>query len=399
MSWNPREALRDLADGTTEGSAEAYAELLAQCPVQRIKVEGSSVDWWGVFSHSEIKRGVKDFRSLSNVTPPPGGPRIIPLQVDPPEHTSYRRLLNPHFTTDAVDPLEADIRRYAVEMIDDMVAKGSADFATDFAFPFPTRVLVRFIGAKDEDWPIHHNWVMKMAEATGHGLADPDMPFPAELFGEIMPYLLALIADRRANPGEDVVSGIVTGEVDGQPVQDQDVINMIVTIMLAGHITTTSTIGNLVLRLARHPELQDTLRQHPDRIPQAIEESLRIEGPQQAMPRKCAANIEMGGETIKEGEFVLLNYASANVDPAAWSKPSTYDLDRPSQRHFSFGSGLHQCIGRNLALLETRIAIEELLARTESFALDGAIRRKTWPVLLVEEMPLTIQQQADRGAS
>ena len=389
MTWKPDEALQDVADGTAEGNAEIYADLLTRTPVDRVDVHGSSVQWWGVFSHADITRGVKDFKSLSNVTPPPDVPRIIPLQVDPPQHTGYRKLLNPHFTAEEVGRLEGDIRGYATEMLDAMIARGTADFAEEFAFPFPTRVLVRFIGAKDADWTVHHNWVLKMAEATGHGFADPDMPLPGDLFGEIMPYLFALIGERRANPGSDVVSGIVTGEVGGEPINDADVVNMIITIMLAGHITTTSTIGNLVLRLARDQELQSFLRANPDRIPDAMDESLRIEGPQQAMPRKAIADIELGGTTIKAGQFVLLNYASANVDPAAYPEAGTYDIDRAKKRHFSFGSGLHQCIGRNLALLEVRIAVEELLARTESFELAGPIRRKTWPVMYVEKMPTT----------
>lgn len=388
-AWNPTNALRDVAEGRAAGPAGAYADLLGRCPVGRVDVDGSAKKWWGVFGHAEISRGVKDFRSLSNVTPPPDGPRIIPLQTDPPQHTGYRKLLNPHFTREAVAPFEADIRRYATEMIDAIVGRGTADFADEFAFPYPTRVLCRFIGVPDADWQIHHDWVMKMAEATGHGLADPDTPFPAELFGEIMPYLQALIAERRAHPGADVVSGIVTGTVDGRAVHDDEVVNMIVTIMLAGHITTTSGTGNLVLRLARDQKLQSALRAAPERIPDAIDESLRIDTPQQAMPRKCAADIELGGQTIKAGDFVLMNYGSGNVDPAVWPDAATFDLDRRKRRHLAFGGGLHQCIGQHLALMEIRIAAEELLARTESFELAGQVRRFTWPLLCPKTMPTT----------
>jgi cytochrome P450 len=205
-----------------------------------------------------------------------------------------------------------------------------------------------------------------------------------------MPYLQTLIAGHRDHPGDDVVSGIVTGLIAGREPDEAEILNMIITIMLAGHITTTSGTGNMVLRLARDPELQTLLRDHPDRIPDAIEESLRIDTPQQAMPRKCLADVELGGQTIKAGEYVLMNFGSANVDPEAWEAADAFDLDRPNRRHVAFGRGLHQCIGQNLARLEIRIAVEELLARTASFTLDGTVHRLTWPLLCVEHLPMSL---------
>lgn len=388
LIWRPAEALRDVADGTVDGSADIYAGLLQQAPVQRLEVPGSKVKWWGVFGHADVTRGVKDFTSLSNTTPSTG-PQIIPLQMDPPQHTGFRKLLNPHFTPEAVARVEPAIRRLTTDTLDAIIMRGSADFAAEFAFPIPTRVLCNFMGVPESGWELHHRFVMAMDKATAHGLADPDDPIPMELFAEIFPYLQNLITERRAHPTEDVISGILTAELDGRPLPDEVVLNIIITIMLAGHITTTSTLGNLVLRLARDQELQARLRANPNRIPDAIEESMRVEAAQQAMPRKCVADLELGGQKMKAGDFVLLNFASANVDPAAYPDPATFDLDRAKKRHFSFGAGLHACLGRNLALLQLRIAVEELLARTASFALDGSVSRRTWPVLLVEKMPVT----------
>ena len=165
---------------------------------------------------------------------------------------------------------------------------------------------------------------------------------------------------------------------------------MVMTLMMAGHITTTSAIGNLVLRLARDTRLQAILREHPERIAQAVEEGLRIDTPQQAMPRRCTRNAEVGGQAIREGEYLLLNFGSANVDPKHWSAPETFDIDRKDKRHVAFGRGIHGCVGQALARMELRIVTEELLSRTESFELAGQVRRHAWPRHYVENMPLTL---------
>lgn len=401
MTWNPETELADIVHDAAGSTTPAYQQLLGRCPVDKIEVHGSKVEWWGVFGHAELLSAAKNFRALSSVTPQPEGPRVIPLQVDPPEHTGYRKVLNAWFTPQAVAGLEDAIRAYAGDMIDDLIARGSVDpavdsgdsavdFAEDFAFPYPTRVLCRLLGVPDAEWTVHHDFVMRMDKETGHGLNDPDDPIPADIFGAIMPHLQTLIADHLEHPRDDVVSGILAGEVGDRKLDDGEILNMIITLMLAGHITTTSALGNTVLRLARDPELQQLLREHPDRIPDAIEESLRLDTPQQAMPRKAVADTELGGQTIKTGDYVLLNFASANVDPGSWPDAGTFDLDRADKRHLAFGRGLHQCVGQNLARLELRIAITELLARTSEFALAGPVRRRTWPVLAVESMPLRL---------
>lgn len=250
-------------------------------------------------------------------------------------------------------------------------------------------MLCRYLGVPAEDWKTHHEWVMKMAEATGHGLMDPDTPIPMELAGQILPYLMALVGQRRAAPDDGVVSGIITGEIGGRALGDFEVIQIITTLMLAGHITTSSGVGNLVVRVARDAELQLFLREHPDRIPDAVEESLRLDTPQQVMPRKCVRDTEIGGETIREGDFVLMSYGSANVDPAAWPDAGSFDLDRADKRHLAFGRGVHLCIGAPMARMEMRIVLEELLARTAGFSVSGGVRRLTWPLLAVEHLPLT----------
>jgi cytochrome P450 len=162
----------------------------------------------------------------------------------------------------------------------------------------------------------------------------------------------------------------------------------------AGHNTTTSAIGNAVLRLARDPELQRRLRDDPELIPAFVEEVVRIDAPQQAMRRIAMSETELGGQQIAAGDFVWLVFGSANLDPAAIDRPTAFDLARAPNRHVGFGRGIHHCMGAPLARLEVRVALGELLARTSSFCVDGDVTRPDWPRLGVDKLPLLLTAAA-----
>ena len=326
---------------------------------------------------------------------PAGTPRILPLMADPPEHTGYRRLLGKFFAPSPMRAVEADIRPIAAGMLDALISTGSGDLAETFAYPFSTRVLCRFLKV-DEDWRIYNDWSSAMEKSTGAGTATPGAALPEGLFGEIVPYIQGLVRERREHPGEDVVSGIITGDVDGEKLGDDAVVGLVIALIVAGRSTTASGIGNLVLRLARDGDLQSFLRANPDRIPDAVEESLRMEAPQQEQPRRATRNVEVGGQMIKAGESVFLNFGSANLDPARWEAPERFDIDRKQKQHFAFGRGVHQCFGAPLGRLEIRVVVEELLARTDSFTLAGEVARHTWPRLSVERLPLTLVARGGR---
>jgi cytochrome P450 len=390
MNWDPVKVFEPLESGRIDGNSEAYGNLLGTCPVAHVAVDGS--EYWGVFSYAELIKAVSDIKTFSNVTALQG-PRIVPLQSDPPEHTAYRRLLNPHFTFDKINAMADGTRQLAREMIGAMIAQGSADFAQAFAYPFPTRVLCKFLQVKDEDWHKHHHFVTELERITGHGLSAPteSMEGPAQFF---MPYLMNVIQERRAHLADDVISGIITGEVQGQKLDDPAIVFLVMTLMMAGHITTTSATGNFVLRLAQDRPLQDLLRADPSRIPDAVEECLRIDTPQQAMPRRCVADTELGGQSMKTGDYLLMNFGSANVDPQHWPEPGKFDIERKDKRHLAFGRGIHSCLGSALARMELRVLTEELLSLTNSFSLNGEVRRHAWPRLSVESMPLAFVARA-----
>jgi cytochrome P450 len=200
--------------------------------------------------------------------------------------------------------------------------------------------------------------------------------------------MLQVVGQRRENLGDDVISDIIRGGTEAG-LDDMAVTFMGITIMMAGHITTTSALGNMVLRLAKNPALQDLLRADPDRLPDFIEESLRLDTPQQNMPRWATTDTEIAGTPVSAGENVLLHFGSANVDPAHWPDAGTFDLDRANKRHLAFGRGIHQCVGAPLARMQIRVALDELLARTSSITVGGEVRRITWPRHAVEQLPLT----------
>lgn len=375
MSWDPNAAWAPLRDGSAADVSAAYP----RSPVARVdEVLGG---FWAVLGHDELVAAALDYRTYSNVVPLFETQRP-PLECDPPEHTFYRRLLNPFFARDQLAAMEDDVRAYAAEMLDPL----PADFAREVALPFPTRVLCRLLAAPDEDWEIINRWGTRVDEIGGQ-----TPPGSAERLAageEIRPYMLELIRARRQDRGDDIVSGLIHGDPDLPALDDDALLGIVMMLLSAGHNTTASAIGNLVLRLARDTALQQRLRDDPSLIPAAVEESVRIDAPQQAMRRVATRDTQLGGCPIAAGDWVWLVFGAANVDPDAFDRPEEFDVDRGPNRHVGFGRGIHLCIGAPLARMQVRIVLEELFARTPSFELAGPVRRAEWPRLGLTSLPL-----------
>lgn len=392
-NWQPNEELKSLETNPAIGVAEAYSPLLARCPVSKVHVRGSVFEYFGVFGHDEVLGVVKNYHAMSSTvgTDDKGFPTIVPLFADPPLHTGYRKLLNPSFPLPVVSRIEPDVRVFANEMVEEMIEKGDVDFVEAFAAKFPTRVLCRFLGVPDEDWPIHYEFNMAIDVATGTGLNDLSRELPPEIIHKFLPYIHRVIADHRENPRDDVVNSLITGRIGDRALEEGEIVHLIIALMLAGHATTTAALSNFVLRIAMDQELQALLRAQPNRIADALEECLRIDAPQQTMFRKCMVDTEVGGKLVKQGDFVLPHFGAANVDPRHYPNADKFDIDRAEKGHFSFGFGLHQCLGQHLARLDMQIAVETLLAKTASITLNGPVKRRTYPVLAAIQMPLHLE--------
>ena len=389
--WDPSGCLAGVASGGQPDPSDAYAKLLRRGAVGLYEPAGGGCTW-GLFGQSVIKRAALDTDTFSNVIVPEGTPRILPLMADPPEHKHYRKLMQSLFAPSAMRRAEGMARQLASELIEGLMSVDQSDFAVGFAYPFATRVLCAFL-VIDENWEIFDRWSAEMERLTGAGTAAPGQGLPVEHLAAISDYLNDVIIGRRKTPGDDPISTIVQARIGDRPLEDQTIQGLVMALILAGRSTTASAIGNIVLRLALNGELQSELRKCPAKIPRAIEESLRLEAPQQEMPRKTLKDIEIGGEHITKGESVFLNWGSANVDPAHWDQAGEFILDRPPQPHMTFGWGIHQCFGAPLARMEIRVAIEELLNRTSAFHCSGIVERNTWPRLSVEALPLQLTRR------
>lgn len=342
-----------------------------------------------MLGHDELVEAALATDTFSNVVPF-FKTRRPPLECDPPEHRIYRRLLNPYFSRERTAAMDLPLRRDAAEMIHALVAAGTGDFAVEFSHPFPTRALCLLLDLPRDDWRLINDWSLRVDEIGGQ--SPPGSPERIAVGEELRPYMIELIELRRREPGDDVVSRLVRGDPELPPLDDETLVGIVMMFISAGHNTTTSAIGNVVLRLARDEALQSRLRARPELVPGLVEEVVRLDAPQQAMRRIATRDTELGGRRIAAGDYVWLVFGSATLDAG----PAELDPERSPNRHVGFGRGIHQCIGAPLARLEVRIAVEELLTRTSSFSVSGPLARPAWPRLGVDRLPLAFSP-ADAG--
>jgi cytochrome P450 len=390
--WQLMTDWRLVEDGSAANVEVVYGRPRTACPVQHSdELFGG---FWAVLGHGEVVDAALDTASFSNVVPLLAT-RRPPLESDPPEHSIFRRLMNPYFSRDRIMTLEPIVRGFVGDMIDDALARESVDFATEITYSLPSRVLCAFLGLDDADWTLINEWEKKLAAIVGpHSTPSRSdgaaADAPAAASDVVRPYVERLVAKRRLHPMDDLVTGLVTASVDGEPLSEELIVGMVMLVITAGHNTTTSALGNSVLALARDRPLQQRLRAEPSLLPAAIEEWLRLEAPQQSMRRVATRDVELAGQPIGAGDRVELVFGAANLDPEAIESPERFSLERSTNRHLAFGRGIHSCIGAPLARLEIRVLLEELLARTRYFELNGPIQRTPWPRLGVQRLPLTL---------
>jgi cytochrome P450 len=382
--WDPVAAWARIADGQEDWVGPAYEPVLSRCSISR--TEGVFGGFWSIVGFDQLCQASEDPATFSNVVPL-FSTRRPPLESDPPEHTQYRRLLNPQFSAEALASVEPRIRRYTQEMLQPLVTRGSADFAAELSHPLPARVLCTFLGIDDCHWRTIKDFA-RAVDRVGH--VPPGDPSRSRVASPMLELLRGLGAASTA--GEGMIERLHQARIGGRPLSPDEMLSLLLLMVSAGHNTTTSALGNLVLRLARDRDLQQRLREEPNRVPDAIEECLRIDAPQQAMRRRVTASTTVAEQVIGEGELVWLCFGAANVDPSHWDAPGTFDLDRADRRHLAFGRGIHRCVGAPLARLELRIVIEELLAATTGFSLAGPVRRPDWPRMGVSSLPVLFER-------
>jgi len=295
---------------------------------------------------------------------------MIPIDIDPPMHAIYRKILLPLFTPRMLDVLTPGIRDTAVELAEAIAAQEVADASKLFARPVVTIVFSRLCGFPEADWPKFDQWVDDIIyERT----EDPERAYAAG--NAVKAYFDDLLQRRRDAPREDdLISVLLEARIaDGRPLTHDELISYCYMLFVAGLDTTAWAIRAGIWHLARTPEAQAELRAHPERIPAAAEEYLRMLAPVQGMARTCLRDTVVRGQEIKAGERVVLVFGAGNRDPDAFDDPDTIRFDRAKNRHLAFGGGIHRCLGSNLGRRELVIALEEFLRVVPTFTAENPV--------------------------
>jgi cytochrome P450 len=297
------------------------------------------------------------------------------LYVDPPLHTRYRELVNPSFTGARVRALEPWVRELARGLIARIEPGVPIDVVEHVTVPFPLLVIAELLGVPAEDRDRFHQWSDAMIEATNAPGGVPSGE-SAVLLGDFVAYLLEVFADRRAHPRPDLVTELLEAEVDGQRLEDGELLMFCIQLLVAGNETTRNLLSAGLVAFAGSPGEWTRLREDAALVPTAAEELLRFTSPVISFLRTATRPVEVGGVDVDEGEHLLLLYASANRDEAVFGDSAErFDVGRHPNHHVAFGFGAHFCLGAALARLETRVFLEELVARFGRIEVSGPVVR------------------------
>jgi cytochrome P450 family 130 len=362
-----------------EDPAILHAQLREKCPVALQKSElGALRSGWLVTRYEDIVAVARDTETFAQPVRW-SGQRRPPLESNPPEHRHFRALLQPFFMPKALALFEPVSRRIARSMISALLDTRGGDFAHGLARPLPPQVLLARLNQPISDW----ERIKACSEASFlQGSKDPgDIETYEAANTYLWNYSYQAVDDRKSSPRDpqdDMISALLSSQIDGAPVDEGLIAGMVRLLLAAGHDSTTSALGICLHYLAQNPGAQAQLRANPAGIPDAIEEMLRVRAPVIQMPRVVTRDTELRGQALKAGERMLLAFASGNRDPEKFENADEYQLDRAPNRHLSFGTGIHVCIGNGLARQEIRVTLEELLGRTQMFGLSAEPQREFW---------------------
>jgi cytochrome P450 len=374
-------------------------------PVYRRLRETEPVCWndvtkfWALMKYEDIRwvsSNPAKFSSASGITlpdpnlPSPAVPGNL-IFTDPPRHRQLRKLISAGFTKRQVSLLAVKIRDLVHGILDDIEPGTTLEFAEGVAAPLPTRLIAEILGAPSADWERFRRW----SDACV-GNADPSIELdPMVAIGELFGYFQELIAARRVDEFDDVLSILAHASVDGAQLTDDELLQFAFLLLVAGNETTRNLIALGTLALISHPEQCDQLRADPSLIPGAVEEMLRWTSPVTHMARTATEDVEIRGQLIRKGEVVVMFYGSANRDEEIFGPDAEdFRITRNPNPHIAFGCGEHACIGAQLARIEATIMFEELLKRYTGFALDGDVERiYATMVPGVKTMPLRLGGQ------
>jgi unspecific monooxygenase len=383
----------------------AYAELRDRGRVLHFE----PTDQWLVPHHADVSALLRDRRlgrtyqhrftheDFGRTAPPPEHEPFHTLNdhgmldLEPPDHTRIRRLVSKAFTPRTVEQLKPYVHALAGELVSALVEKGGGDLLTDVAEPLPVAVIAEMLGIPEADRAPLRPW---SADICGMYELNPSQEVAARAVRasvEFSDYLRELIAERRKEPGEDLISGLIAAYDEGDRLTEQEMISTCVLLLNAGHEATVNATVNGWWALFRNPDQLAALRADHSLVPSAVEELMRYDTPLQLFERWVLDEIEVAGTTIPRGAEVALLFGSANHDPEVFAEPGRLDLARADNPHISFSAGIHYCIGAPLARIELAASMTALLEKAPTLSLVAEPRRKpNFVIRGLEGLPVTI---------
>ena len=383
---------------------DTFDRLRAETPVAKIvpETEGLFEPFWLVTRYDDVMRMSKDNATFLNNPRPvvfslnaaiefsraaTGSNMLVDSLVvfDAPIHPKYRKLTQDWFMPRNLARIEGEIRDLAHRTVDRLLASGpEADFCKLVSAPYPLHVVMQILGVPEEDEPRMLMLTQQMfggqdkdLSGTGMDNMTPEQVtmLVAGAVKSFEEYFAQIARDRRASPTDDVASVIANATVDGAPLPERDMAGYYIIVATAGHDTTSASTAGAMLALAQDPEQWARVKADRSLLPGIVEEAIRWTTPVQHFMRTAAEDTELSGQTIRKGDWLMMNYVAANHDPAQFANPRKFDAARSPNRHLAFGAGAHQCLGLHLARLEMRILFEALLDRLGTIELAGTPAR------------------------
>ncbi|MEU6599711.1 cytochrome P450 family protein [Streptomyces flaveolus] len=365
-----------------------YRRLREEGPVRRAIIAGG-LDAWLVTRYEDGLAALSDPRLSSDVRDA-SDPRLVEqlpeferesmmstmLRSDPPDHTRLRRLVSKAFTARRIAELRPRIQEITDRLLDAVLPAGRAELVADFALPLPVTVISELLGVPVDDRYDFQRWTDAML-VRGEKMPDPVVV--DEAWQQMRAYVTKHLEAKRARPGDDLLSGLINAHDQEQRLSHDELIAMTFLLLVAGYITTVNLIAGGIAALLTHPDQLTLLREHPELLPDAIEEFLRFDGPvSPGIARFAREDVEIAGVRVPRGATVLIASAIADRDPARFPEPDRLDITRRDNGHLAFGHGIHYCLGAPLARLEGQIAIGTVLRRLPDLALAVPPTELTW---------------------
>ena len=340
-----------------------YADILEVLGDRTFSADERNLRRWKRIRARHARAGLPD---------PYESERASMLRLDPPDHTRLRNLVSKAFTPRAVERMRPVIEKYVEELLGRLAGRSEMELIGDFAAPLPVSVIAEMLGVPVADRERFRRWSDEAVRTLGDNTLE-DRRRALAAMDELGAYLEVIAEERRREPREDLLSALVRAEEAGDRLSRVELFTTCVLLLVAGNETTTKLIGNSMLALLRNPEQLDLLRSEPERVPAALEELLRFDGPVQLTSRMVTEDRELLGHRLHRGQQLVLVLAAGNRDPEQFAEPDRLDVTRADVRHLAFSHGLHFCLGAQLARLEGTLALEALVTRFPRLRVAGPV--------------------------